>query len=93
MIDKLGEELAELAVELGNPEDSLVDLREVINCLVDACGLSSEDFDKATEAKRIKYGSFKDRTFIEEVDIPEDNEWVYYLEQHPDKYPEITEKS
>ena len=51
LIDKLGEELAELAVELGNPEDSLVDLREVINCLVDACGLSPRTLTKQLKLK------------------------------------------
>ncbi len=89
LIKKIDEEVEELRIEKGKPLDSLVDLQEVIDSLLYACGITKEELAAAQDAKREKSGSFNEGIFIDEVDIPATNEWVYYLEQHPDKYPEI----
>lgn len=92
LTNKLTEELTELSLELDKPIDSLVDLQEVIDCLLTVSGYSKEDLLKAHQAKKLKYVSFTNRTFIESVEVPVDSKRLYYLEQHPDKYPEIVNK-
>ncbi len=67
----------------------LADLHEVLDCMVAAIGENPESLKAIQAKKNSKLGSFGKRVFIDTVSIPEDNEWIKYLESNPDRYPEI----
>ena len=60
---KLQEEVNEYLAD-GNIEE-LADVEEVLRALVQAKGVSCEDFDKIRVLKAEKRGTFKDRVFLE----------------------------
>lgn len=88
--DKLLEESAEIVLDDKEKLISeLADLQEVLDCLADTKGITREDIEKAQAKKNDKVGSFKKRIFVEVTALPDDNEWIAYLEKHPERYPEI----
>ncbi|QSO55437.1 nucleoside triphosphate pyrophosphohydrolase [Alicyclobacillus curvatus] len=62
---KLGEELKEY-LESGDVEE-LADLAEVMWAVVEAQGLSKEQFDEIRLTKREKRGGFKDRLLLVQI--------------------------
>ena len=60
---KIQEELAEY-IESGEVEE-LADLEEVLRAILDAKGVSYEEFEQIRNTKNAKRGSFKDRIYLE----------------------------
>lgn len=93
---ELKKKLVEEAVEISpdKPEDlldDLADLQEVIDCMLKAIGKNQQELRAAQHKKNAKVGSFKRRVFIETSALLEDNPWIEYLQDNPDRYPEIKE--
>lgn len=87
--DKFLEEAAELDPDDPTALAELADLQEILDCLRDSLGITSEQLRIEQDRKNAKAGSFRDQVFIDTVEIPDDNPWIKYLEQHPERYPEI----
>lgn len=88
--DKLIEESAEIVLaDKDKLVSELADLQEVLDCLADTKGITREEIVKAQAKKNDKVGSFKQRIFVEVTTLPDDNEWITYLQKHPERYPEI----
>ena len=89
--DKLIEESAEIILDNRDKlVGELADLQEVLDCLARTKGISRDDIARAQSKKNAKVGSFEERIFVEATALPDDNEWIAYLEANPDRYPEIT---
>jgi len=63
---KLGEEFREY--EADHDLSELADMMEVIHAIVDANGVSRDDFEKKRLAKVEKNGAFKKRIYLESVE-------------------------
>ena len=92
LIAKLQEEAVELepgatAAEL---TAELADLTEVMEALRVAIGVTAEDLAQARQAKNVKAGAFEKRIWVDTVTLQDDNPWISHLEQHSDRYPEIS---
>lgn len=88
--DKLVEESAEVdVVQRDKLIGELADLQEVLDCLAATQGITAEEIVAAQAKKNHKVGSFQKRIFVGAVTLPDDNEWIKYLEQNPERYPEI----
>ncbi len=88
--DKVVEEAGEMkpddAAELAS---ELADLQEALDALARTAGIPTEDIARIQEQKRLRVGGFEKGFFVETVSVPPDNPWISYLEQHPDRYPEL----
>jgi len=87
---KIIEETTE--IDFDNREGALIelaDLQEVLDSIVTTLGKSKADLASLQEKKNKKSGLFKKRIFITTTELEDENEWIQYLEKHPDRYPEI----
>lgn len=87
---KLLEEFTEYTK--ASPEDvasELSDVYEVLDTLRDALKISESQLQEARVNKAQKNGAFKNRIFIDYVEVKEDYPWIKYYEKNPDRYPEI----
>jgi predicted house-cleaning noncanonical NTP pyrophosphatase (MazG superfamily) len=88
---KILEEASELDVaDADELVKELADLQEIIDCIVEAIGASKDDVAKAQAKKNAKAGSFKEKLYIENVTVPDDNEWIDYYLKNSDRYPEVS---
>lgn len=74
----------EIAMEIADVQQALDDLKELY-------GLSNEDVSKAKAIKNKKNGAFKKGHYVDYVEVKEDNAWIGYYRNNPDRYPEIDE--
>lgn len=90
LIDKIKEESEELSTEKDKLIGEIADIQEVIDCLIKELGISKADLRSAQKTKNDKAGSFKEKIYVDTSELPIDNTWITYLENNPDRYPEIT---
>ncbi|MCD4704500.1 nucleoside triphosphate pyrophosphohydrolase [bacterium] len=97
-IKELSRKIIEEAKELNNIssiedlKEELADVQEVIDCLKKVLKMNNKDIEKYQKKKIKKFGAFKKRTYIEYVGSEQDNKWINYYLENPDKYPEIKNK-
>jgi len=87
---KIAEECQE--IEATNREEAvkeLADLQEVLDCMAEALGTDKTEIAKIQATKRTKAGSFKERLYIETIEVADDNPWIKHYIDNPDRYPEI----
>ena len=90
LVNKIIEEAQEILVaSQADVADEIADVQQAIDDLKEKFGLSNSDIAKAQKAKNAKNGSFKNGTFIDEVEVVENDAWVTYYRQNVDRYPEI----
>ena len=91
LIAKLLEEVTELQTSPESDRNNeLVDINEVFQELVRLRKLSALEIETLMESKRDKSGGFATRSYIGTVTLAQDNPWLEYLLQNPERYPEIT---
>jgi len=88
---KLLEEAGELKEvgEEGKIVKELADLQELIDALVRCLKIRTSDLQKIQSEENQKSGSFKNRVFIESIEIDGKNPWLKYYLDHPKRYPKI----
>jgi predicted house-cleaning noncanonical NTP pyrophosphatase (MazG superfamily) len=97
-IEALKQKIVEEGQEI-DPDDreesikELADLQEVIDCLALALGTDAATIAEIQTAKREKAGSFRDRQFVETVEVNESDPWVEYYVANASRYPEVLEGS
>lgn len=92
--NKIIEEAAELPIDSASTEDiagELADIQQALDDLVATCGVSSERIASKKAAKFAEKGGFREGLFVETITLHDDDEWVQYYRNEPEKYPEITE--
>ena len=90
---KILEEAQEM--ELSNVEDlvsELADLQEVIDCMLEAIGKTKADVARVQTKKNAKAGSFKQKLFVDTVQVADDSKWIPYYLKNADRYPEVEEQ-
>ncbi len=88
---KVVEEAQEVAEEENREKlvYELADLREVVQALTDAVGITETEISEAQNKKREKAGGFAERHFTNFVVIENNNPAIEYYLQRPNKYPKI----
>lgn len=92
IVDKLHEEAEEVRVASSRSDliEELADLQQLLDDLSHLHAVSRQDVRAAQQKKRLRKGGFTAGHFIETVTMPsEDDRWVSYCRQAPDKYPEV----
>lgn len=87
--DKLLEELGEFEPDSKEPLRELADLQEIIDTLTYLLGANPDTLREIQEAVRAKRGTFNKRIFVETVTLADDDPWVQYYANEPDRFPEI----
>ncbi|MCA9309008.1 nucleoside triphosphate pyrophosphohydrolase [Candidatus Saccharibacteria bacterium] len=87
--EKVREEAAEFA-ESGEPKE-LADLLEALGVrAVDS--IAGSDVQQLQDARRVEMGGFDKGLYVETVSLPDDNEWMQYYLDNPDRFPEVKQK-
>lgn len=92
LAQKLNEESAELLFEFDNPQklaEEIADVQEVLDCIKAEIGLNNAQVVEIQAQKKAKNGGFEKKIYLEAVGMKEDNVWLDFYLNHPDKYPEI----
>ncbi len=90
LLRKIIEEANELSKEEATTVVEVADLEQALDDLIEITGLSKEEIKKAKEEKEAKKGRFLEGSFVEFLELHEDDEWVQYYRQEPELFPEIT---
>ncbi|HBL98981.1 TPA: hypothetical protein DDZ86_05060 [Candidatus Dependentiae bacterium] len=89
--DKISEEAQEVvnATTAAELVDECADLMEVIGALLALHQKTWKDVQDARTRKALTRGLYKNRLYINSVDLPDGSEATRYYESNPTKYPEI----
>lgn len=92
---KIIEEAKELPIHSVSTEEmagELADIQQALDDLADKCGVSSEQITKKKAAKFAEKGGFSEGLFVETITLDDNDKWVQYYRNEPEKYPEIEEE-
>ncbi len=89
LLRKVVEEANEVAQAKNVDEliSEIGDLQAVIKAIADYKKISSKQIENAAQNKRLNLGEFKEKQFIEYVEMDETNPDLNYYLTHSDKYP------
>lgn len=89
--NKVFEELNESSLDgsIEEFEKEIADTLQVIDDLITTKGASVKRINDFKREKFEKKGGFSEGNFVEQVTLTDDDEWVAYYRNEPDKYPEI----
>ena len=65
---------------------------EVLESLAEALGVSLDEVHQARHSKRNRSGGFKEKIYLEYVEMDEDNPKVQYFLERIERYEEIEEE-
>lgn len=95
LTEKIVEELKEV-FDAGNDEElieELGDLDEVLDTFKRFIGVDQQRIDEVRKQKKLHKGGFEKRVYVKYIDAPKES-WEYaYCSKHPEKYPEIPQKT
>jgi predicted house-cleaning noncanonical NTP pyrophosphatase (MazG superfamily) len=89
---KLIEEASEVPFEAGTREEiinELSDVEQVIKDIKSETNITDEEVEAARQRKFNEKGGFSNGTFVEQIELRNDDEWVEYYRAEPAKYPEL----
>jgi predicted house-cleaning noncanonical NTP pyrophosphatase (MazG superfamily) len=92
LIAKIHEETNEVPIrDIRDDEiiSELADVQTVIDALLKAYGISSEQLLQFKEKKFAKNGGFEKRAYIASIDLEDDSEWIEVFRSQPEKYREL----
>lgn len=69
--------------------EEIADLQQVIDDMKKLIGISDEQVDVAKKQKFDKKGGFIEGTFVETLELEENDEWVEYYRRKPDVHKEV----
>lgn len=89
--NKIIEETREISA--GSSKDEIVgelaDIQQVLDDIAQVHGISLESIQEAKLKKLAKKGGFSEATFVETLELTDDDEWVEYYRKSPDIFKEI----
>jgi len=89
---KLLEEAGEF--DTTKPEDALkelADVLEVVEALAKQIGTDFDGLRKLQAEIREKRGGFEDRTYVERLDLADDDPWAAYYAKDPERFKPVKE--
>jgi len=87
---KLIEEAKEIDVsDRQSIVEEVADAYQVLEDMLTANGISLEEVQKVKLTKFEKKGGFTEATYIETLELSEDDDWNEYYRKHPDLFKEI----
>lgn len=89
--NKIIEETQEIPIK-GSKEDmtsELADIQQVIDDIAKIHGISIGSVQEIKQKKFAKKGGFSEATFVETLELTDDDEWVEYYRKEPDVFREI----
>lgn len=90
--NKLVEESAEIPVRSGDRSEiisELSDVRQVMFDMQSQLDITDDDIEVARLKKFDKKGGFSDGVYVEAITLTDDDPWVEYYRNQPEKYEEI----
>ncbi len=88
---KIIEEANEIPAE-GHLDDAIgeiADVQQALNDLIKLLGVSNEQIEAVTQKKFDKKGGFTGATFVETLEMDENDEWAEYYRADPKQFPEL----
>lgn len=93
LIDALRKKLLEEAKEFDpfstEPLRELADVQEVIDTLTNLLDANTDKLRELQKSVKDKRGGFTKRIFVDTVTLADDDPWVEYYSNHPDRFPEV----
>lgn len=92
---ELIEETAEIPLETDNREKiilELSDVEQVKKDLMSVLGITDEEIEIARQQKYKEKGGFTDGIFVETISLADNDEWVDYYRNEPEKYKELDDE-
>jgi predicted house-cleaning noncanonical NTP pyrophosphatase (MazG superfamily) len=68
----------------------LADVQEALDNLVTAAGFSSAELAESQQQKFVKAGGYAGRFFVSSLVLADNDEWVSYYADRPDRFPETS---
>lgn len=91
LLCKIIEETQE--IKTNSPTDEVVkeiaDIVQAVGDLMKICDITEEQVENAKRKRFEKIGGFATGTFVETLELADDDEWVEYYRKHPDIFPEL----
>lgn len=90
--DKILEEAHEIPLPEYKNDDLIVeiaDLQEVIDSLKRSYAITESEVNDMQAVRRLKRGGFRDKVFLEYIDLPHTDTWATKYRGEPKKYPEM----
>ncbi|CAM4852284.1 unnamed protein product, partial [Rotaria magnacalcarata] len=90
LISKLVEEVEELHFA-STPQkltEELADIQQVLGDVMTINGIGEDAVEAARQVKFPDKGGFAKGTFVDTIELSEDDEWVKYYRERPDIFPE-----
>lgn len=72
--------------------DEIVDVLEVVDCILDFYGIEKEEVMRFKNAKFLEFGSYKDQKLVDYVEYPTGSEEEKHCLDNPDSYPELCDE-
>lgn len=94
LIKKVVEEADEIPLD-ADRETALKEIADVMQALIDLqaqYGISDEEIERVRLSKLAEKGGFARGVFVETLTLRDDDSWVSYYRDEPDKFPELTNK-
>jgi len=91
LINKIIEEVHEINID-DSAEDMSSEVADIMQVLEDYIKLNDLSLEKIEQIKRQKFdkkGGFIDGSYVNTIELTEDDEWVKYYREHPDIFPEL----
>jgi len=90
LIRKITEEADEIDINSSISEvtDEIADLRQVLDDMMLLYGISEEQVKNSQKVSFDKKGGFIGGTYVETLELSDDDEWVDYYRKRPDIFPE-----
>jgi len=90
LIRKITEEANEIDIDSSISEitDEIADLRQVLEDMMLIYGISEEQVKNSQRVSFDKKGGFIGGTYVEKLELADDDEWVSYYRKRPDIFSE-----
>jgi predicted house-cleaning noncanonical NTP pyrophosphatase (MazG superfamily) len=86
---KLLEEAKEFDPNKPQAVSELADIMEVVESLALQLGSSVDDLKMIQQDRRTNRGGFEAKIYVERLDLEDNDPWVEYYAQEPDRFPEV----
>lgn len=90
IIQKIVEEAKEINIDDDADEiaSEIADIQQAIDDFIVLCGVDKQQVESKKQSKLDKKGGFSAGTFVQTIELKDDDKWVEYYRQRPDIFPE-----
>jgi len=93
LVNKINEEVLE--IDIDDPVHAITgeiaDIRQVLDDLMSLYNIGEKQVKDTQNKIHDKKGGFTEATFVEVLELKDDDKWVEYYRKRPDLFPEIKE--